>query len=33
MLVPKVESAAQVRQVETILEQAGAPDTHDASGA
>ena len=26
VLVPKVESAAQVRQVATILEQAGAPD-------
>jgi citrate lyase subunit beta / citryl-CoA lyase len=27
ILVPKVESAAQVRQVATILEQAGAPDS------
>jgi citrate lyase subunit beta / citryl-CoA lyase len=27
VLIPKVESAAQVRQVEAILEQAGAPDS------
>lgn len=27
ILIPKVESAAQVRQVETIMEQAGAPDS------
>lgn len=27
ILIPKVESAAQVRQVEAIMEQAGAPDS------
>jgi len=27
ILIPKVESAAQVRQVEQIMEQAGAPDS------
>jgi citrate lyase subunit beta/citryl-CoA lyase len=27
ILIPKVDSAAQVRQVETIMEQAGAPDS------
>ncbi len=27
ILIPKVESAAQVRQVESIMEQAGAPDS------
>lgn len=27
ILIPKVESAAQVRQVENIMEQAGAPDS------